>query len=244
MAKIVKRSVVPIYLAGVPWLAFGLFFSLSRVEDYIVCGLISGASFVVGLGLFPTKSFETPDTEESQKESKKDAKKKAKETPKQEPKEQPKQEEPQKTSTGNPKIDALLVERDRALSEMRRLNDNIADEKISDQIDRLESRTRTILDHVVSNPTKLPQIRRFLDYYLPTTLKILNAYDRMDATGISGENISATKEKVAVMMDSICIAFDKQLDTLFSDEALDITTDIKVMEAMLAREGLGNYNMK
>ncbi len=70
---------------------------------------------------------------------------------------------------------------------MRRLNDSIEDEEISAQIDHLEEVTRKIIDLVVKQPKKLPQIRRFLDYYLPTTLKILNAYDRMDAAGISGK---------------------------------------------------------
>ena len=126
---------------------------------------------------------------------------------------------------------------------MRRLNENIPDEKISAQIDHLEEVTRKIIDHVAANPQKLPQIRRFMDYYLPTTLKILNAYDRMDSTGISGENISATKAKVEGMMDTITQAFDKQLDALFGEEALDISTDITVMENLLAREGFGRMNI-
>ena len=136
-------------------------------------------------------------------------------------------------------IDALIKERDRAVGEMRRLNDSIEDEEISAQIDHLEEVTRKIIDLVVKQPKKLPQIRRFLDYYLPTTLKILNAYDRMDAAGISGENIDATKKKVEQMMATISQAFDRQLDALFGDEALDISTDITVMEQMLQREGLG-----
>ena len=96
---------------------------------------------------------------------------------------------------------------------------------------------------MVDQPRKLPQIRRFLDYYLPTTLKILNAYDRMDAVGISGSNIDTTKGKVENMMDTIVQAFDKQLDALFGEEALDISTDITVMENLLAREGLGGMNL-
>ena len=126
---------------------------------------------------------------------------------------------------------------------MRRLNDSIEDEKISAQIDHLEEVTGKIIDQVVAQPKKLPQIRRFLDYYLPTTLKILNAYDRMDAVGISGSNIDATKGKVETMMDTIVQAFDKQLDALFGEEALDISTDITVMENLLAREGLGGMQM-
>ena len=93
-----------------------------------------------------------------------------------------------------------------------RLNDSIEDEGISAQIDHLEEVTRKIIDLVVKQPKKLPQIRRFMDYYLPTTLKLLNAYDRMDSTGIAGDNITATKDKVSAMMDTIVRAFDRQLD--------------------------------
>ena len=121
---------------------------------------------------------------------------------------------------------------------MRRLNDAIADETVSAQIDRLESATKKIIGHVAENPAKLPQIRRFMDYYLPTTLKLLNAYDRMSATGVSGENIDGTLVKVEGMMRNIVAAFEKQLDSLYGADALDISTDITVLETMMAREGL------
>ena len=95
-----------------------------------------------------------------------------------------------------------------------------------------------VVTHVVEHPEKLPQIRKFMNYYLPTTLKLLNAYDRMDDAGISGENIDSTKAKVEKTMAVLVTAFDRQLDALFGDEALDVATDIKVMETLLAREGL------
>ena len=148
------------------------------------------------------------------------------------------------SDTALPEIDKLILERERALSEMRRLNDSIEDETISAQIDHLEEVTRQIIDQVIQEPKKLPQIRRFLNYFLPTTLKILNAYDRMDAVGISGENIDATKAKVEDMMGTIVKAFDKQLDSLFGAEAMDISTDITVMENLLAQEGLSGEQLK
>lgn len=158
--------------------------------------------------------------------------------------EQIKVEEPPKPLS--PELEALKKERDRAVSEMRRLNDNIKDEKISRQIDHLEETTTKIFDVVMEKPEKQPQIRRFLNYFLPTTIKLLNAYDRADATGISGSNIDSTKARVETMLGEIEVAFDRQLDALFGDEELDISTDIKVMESMLAQEGLsdnGNLNM-
>ena len=222
MTKHIKRSVAPIYLIGVTWLAYAMFFSLKTPVDYLLCAITSAVVFVAAKAVFPDKAYTVAGEPEA----------KAKQEKKQEPK-----------STGNPEIDALIKERDRALSEMRRLNDAILDEKISDQIDHLEEVTKKIIDHVVAHPKKLSQIRRFMDYYLPTTLKILNAYDRMDSTGISGSNIDTTKAKVESMMDTITQAYDKQLDALFGEEALDISTDITVMENLLAREGFGPMNI-
>lgn len=224
MAKHVKRSVVPIYLVGAVWLVFGLCFSLHRLSDYLLCAGVSAAAFIIGKAIFPDKSYEMPGE-------------KAEEQPKQEKKEE------KTKSTGNPEIDALIQERDRAVSEMHRLNDAIEDARISAQIDHLEAVTKKIIDQVVAEPKKLPQIRKFMNYYLPTTLKILNAYDRMDSAGIDGENITATKQKVEGMMDTITKAFDKQLDALYGEEALDISTDITVMEQMLQQEGLGGLSM-
>ncbi|KAB4601250.1 hypothetical protein GA029_27685, partial [Bacteroides thetaiotaomicron] len=117
-------------------------------------------------------------------------------------------------------------------------NEAIEDEKISAQIDHLEDTTAKIIQHVVDNPQKRSQISRFLNYYLPTTLKLLNAYDRMDAAGVSGTNIDGTMGKIETMMDTVVAAFDKQLDALFGDVAMDISTDITVMENLLAQEGL------
>lgn len=229
MAKHVKRSTIPIYLVGVVWLVFGLFLSLSQPMDYVLCAVSSIAAFVVGKAIFPDKHYQMPGQEEPKQEKKEE----------QEAKKEPEPQKPEAPkSTGNPEIDNLIKERERALSEMRRLNDSIEDETISAQIDHLEEITSKIIDQVIKEPSKLPQIRRFLNYYLPTTLKILNAYDRMDAAGVSGDNIDSTKQRVERMMGTIVKAFDKQLDALFGAEAMDISTDITVMENLLAQEGL------
>ena len=206
-----KVSVLPIYLLGLVWLGYALVFPLNAPLHYILCAGLSFAAFVLGKAIWPDKVYQTPGAAETKKEAKKEE---------------------------DPKIAALRKEKDRAISELRRLNDAIPDEKISAQIDHLEEVTGNILDHVIEKPEKQPQISRFLDYFLPTTIKLLNAYDRMDSAGISGSNIDATKVKVEQMLDTLCSAFDKQLDALFGEEALDISTDITVMENLLAQEGL------
>ena len=145
-------------------------------------------------------------------------------------------EEP--VSTGNVELDKMIAEGDAAVKTMRMLNDSIQDEKISAQIDRLEAVSTRIFDYVKDHPEKLPQIRKFMSYYLPTTLKLLRSYDELSRQGVSGQNITGTMEKVEGMMDTIVLAFEKQLDGLFGDQAMDISTDITVLDNMMAREGL------
>ena len=89
-------------------------------------------------------------------------------------------------TTGNAELDKMIDACDKAIAEMKRLDDNIADEKISAQIVRLGTLTEKILGQVKADPAKLPQIRKFMNYYVPTTLKLLNAYDRMGAQGVEG----------------------------------------------------------
>ncbi len=150
----------------------------------------------------------------------------------------PKPPAKERKSTGDPEIDKMIDEKDKAIAEMHRLNESIEDETLSAQIDHLESVTDKIVKYVVKHPNKKNQVKKFFNYYLPTTLKLLNAYDRMDEAGISGANIDGTKGKVEEMMGTALSAFDKQLDALFADEALDVVTDISVMENMLKSEGL------
>ena len=216
MAHIVKKSPWPVYAVGLVWLVFGLFLPLYKLIHFLAAAGLSIAAYLVVQKLCPDKTFTVPDPD-----------------PEREP-----------ATTGSPELDELIRQRDLALSEMHRLNDSIEDPKISAQIDHMEAVTDKIIAHVVEHPRKLPQIRKFMNYYLPTTLKLLNAYDRMDAAGISGANIDGTMGKIETMMDTVATAFDRQLDALFGDEALDISTDITVMENMLAREGLAGESLR
>lgn len=226
MSYVKKRSVLPIYFVGIVWLLWGLAGSFSRAWDYILAALLSIAAYFFGKILFPDRGYELQQEQ----------------TEKKAPEAQPAAEE--KKTDYPPEILALMTERDKALSELRRLNAAIKDAEISARIDRLETTTARIVDAVAAEPSKLPQIRKFMNYYLPTTLKLLNAYDRMDSTGASGVNIDGTKGKIEDMLTTICAAFDKQLDALYGEEALDISTDITVLENLLAQEGLGGMTME
>ena len=215
MANKKIASTIPIYAAGIVWLLWSMALPLYAPLHFIGAAAASLAVYVLGRCLIWKDYVVTyPDADGKGKEADKTA--------------QPKQEAAKKQEPAvSPEVAALRAERDRAVGEMKRLNASIADPKISAQIDHLEEVTGKILDYVAEHPEKQSQIRKFLDYYLPTTLKLLNAYDRMDSAG-----------KVEKMMDTIVTAFDRQLDALFGDEALDIATDITVLERMLSGEGL------
>lgn len=238
MARFKKRSVLPIYAIALVWIIFTLVHPLYRASDYVSVILLSAVVFIVAKGIFPTIEYELPDPQPEEDASAGEEPSSHESTQQEDAQEDQNSEKEEKSSTGDPKIDALIQEKDRALGEMRRLNDAIEDPVISQRIDQLEQATGKIIDQVLTHPEKLPQIRKFMNYYLPTTLKILNAYDRMGAAGVSGENIDGTMEKIEAMMDTIVMAFHKQLDALFRDEAMDIASDITVMENLLAQEGL------
>lgn len=131
-----------------------------------------------------------------------------------------------------------VVDNDTFLMEIKQINDAIADEEMSRKIDRIGEITAKILDYQRKNPSRASQLHSFLSYYLPTTLKILRAYAQMEAQGIEGENIRSAKQRIEGMMDKVVEGFEKQLDKLFQDDAMDITTDVEVLERMLDKDGL------
>ena len=136
------------------------------------------------------------------------------------------------------------VERAEAvLTEIRSLNDAIADPEMSRKIDRIGEITGNIFAYLREKPDKEGKLRSFLSYYLPTTLKILGSYAQLEAQGVEGENISAAKERIEGMMDKVVDGFEQQLDRLFQDDAMDITSDVAVLERMLEKDGLGSSGM-
>jgi len=124
------------------------------------------------------------------------------------------------------------------LNELRELNDTIVDFTISERIDRIELLTAKIFRIVEDDPEKLPQIRRFMSYYLPTTLKLLRSYATLEKQDIQGENITAAKESIERILDTLATGFEQQLDQLFHADAIDIAADINVLENLMQQDGL------
>ena len=216
-----RKSTAPFYAAAAVWLAYAVIFPLYEPLHYVLAAGAALLAFLVSSAL--CRSGPAGETAQPQERT---------------------ETEQKPASTGNAELDKMIRDGALAIGEMKRLDENIADPGISADIVRLEQVSAKIFEEVRQHPEKLPQIRRFLDYYLPTTLKLLNAYDRMSGTGVSGENIDTTLAKVEGMMRTIVAAFEKQLDSLYGAEALDISTDITVLENMMAREGLTGDPLK
>lgn len=126
------------------------------------------------------------------------------------------------------------------LDEIRQVNDQVANEKLSAQIDRIGVITAKIFEYQKSHPERSAQLHAFLSYYLPTTLKILRAYAQLESQGVEGENIAAAMSRIEGMMGKVVEGFEKQLDQLFQGDAMDITTDVAVLEQMLQKDGLSS----
>jgi len=146
--------------------------------------------------------------------------------------------------SGDEKVDALLAEGEKAVSEMRRLRDSIPGRQIRDKVDEIISVTDKIFKNLLSDPDDYRQVKRFADFYLPTTIKLLHTYDRFDQSGARGDNVSGTLERINSTLDTILESYRKFFDSLFKNQALDIETDIIVLEKMLKSEGLLDSDMR
>ena len=214
-----KRHTSPIYTFAGVWLVAACFLPMYRLWALLLTlGLSSFCAYLMGkhAAKKEQKQAEAPATEAQPA--------------------QPKTAAPQKSY--GPEIDPILQEGNRALSEMGRIYMSVQDVEVRKKINELMRITDKITQDAIHDPSDIPQIKKFMNYYLPTTIKLLNAYDRMSAQGIEGENLDKSMKSISEMLDQAIVAYKKRLDSLFENQALDIETDIEVMNQMLAREGL------
>lgn len=124
------------------------------------------------------------------------------------------------------------------IRQIRKCNDAIPGEEISEKISRMETLVRRIFERAEAHPEIVPDLKKLMDYYLPMTVKLLNAYAEMDSQPIQGENIQNSKHEIEATLDTLNSAFEKLLDSIFKDTALDVSSDITVLQTLLAQEGL------
>ncbi len=139
---------------------------------------------------------------------------------------------------GNPELHAIIAEGQDYIHRLREMNDNIPGEVISAKLFRLENILKEIFGALREHPEQMPKMQKFMDYYLPTTIKLVGAYEEFDALSVQGEDIREAKSEIEKTLDTINSAFGELLNSLFRTKAYDAETDAQVLKAMLAKEGL------
>ena len=201
---------------GVTAVLYSLIFPLYRIGDFILCGLlslvVSKVISIMGEGLDLT----THNRQDQQNEP------------------EPVAEIP---LSGDDNADEVILKGQEMLHTIRAENDAITDEALSGQMDELERLCVQIFTTVAEKPRKAPQIRKFMNYYLPTTLKMLASYRTMNERGVSVQDMTNARAETIRGMNMVLTACQKQLDNLYKDTMLDVSTDIDVLEQMLRRDG-------
>jgi hypothetical protein len=124
------------------------------------------------------------------------------------------------------------------INELHMLCVKTSDPGICAKIQRIEDLTAKIFRTVEEHPEKKPQVRRFLNFYLPTTIKLLHSYETLEKQGVDGENIQSAKQDIERILDTLITGFEQQLDHLFMSDKLDISSDIDVLESLMHQDGL------
>lgn len=223
-----KRSVIPIYAIGAVWLLY--IGKLGTIRGVISCAVVSAIVYAILRIVLP--GGKQPEQEQAPEADKQP------QAAQPEPEKQEAPKEAEKTEKIPPELQSVINQGNTSIAKIRQLNDEIPDERMSAQIDLIERLTAQIFDCVKEHPEKLKQIRQFLNYYLPTTIKLMEQYVTLQNQSVKTENIEEGMQKIEGLLDKVIVAFQRQLDSLFETDVVDITADIRVMEQMMASEGL------
>ena len=143
-----------------------------------------------------------------------------------------------KAGAHSPQVREVLDRGERFVLELRRCNEAIPGDAVSRKICQMEHTVERIFDRADADPEVIPDLKKLLDYYLPMTIKLLDAYADMDAQPVQGQTIQNSMREIEQTLDTLNLAFDKLLDELFEDTAMDVSSDISVLNTLLAQEGL------
>ncbi len=136
----------------------------------------------------------------------------------------------------------IIMQGEQYVQEIHKCNDEIPGEIISEKIARMENSISMIIGRAKEEPSLTGDLRRLMNYYLPTTVKLLKAYADLDKQGKSSENIEQSKKEIEDTIDTMNAAFDKLFDSMFEVTSMDISTDASVMKTLLEQEGLTGHS--
>ena len=214
-----NKPVLPVYTIAAIWLMYSFFFPIFSIARLVWVASLAALGYHFVKSIIGDKAKKPEQTAQPVEPVK--------------PAAAPAEEKPKYA----PEVQAIVDEGKKAHDELERLYFSIPDLAVKRKVKELMEVSDKIVQDAIDDPSDVPQIKKFLDYYLPTTIKLLNAYDRMGAQGIEGENIGKTMSSINEMLDTAIDAYKKLLDSLFANQAMDIETDIDVMNTLLRREG-------
>ena len=207
--EIKNRSVAPYYVIAVSWILFALLFPMYKLGHFAVIIIISIAEFAILRKIIPPRIERVPL-----------------------PYEPP--------HSGVEDVDKTIEAGAEYIRKFDKIEVDLAklDPKLAAKLAEIRELMNTMFEYVSKNPDKLPKIRRFMNYYLPTLEKLMNTYLELSAEKVKGENITKTLNGIEGILDTIKPAFERMLNDLYEDRAIDISADITVLENMLESEGL------
>lgn len=138
----------------------------------------------------------------------------------------------------SPEVQEVLDKGNEFLDKIHKSNDAIPGVEISAKISRMELIVEKIFERAEKHPEIIPDLKKMMNYYLPMTVKLLDAYEEMDEMPVQGENIQSSKKEIEDTLDTLNQAFEKLLDSVFQETAWDVSSDISVLHTLLAQEGL------
>ncbi len=207
MKKIIRRSVIPVYVSAGIWLICCLFLPMYQLWHYLIYALVTVAAYFIARHFFPGTVEEV-----------------------QLPQAPP--------DSGDPEVDALILQGREQLKELEKLNAEVGSSTLRTHVNALELLGNKIFIALEEDPSRLGRTKKFLNYYLPTTVSLLRRYHSLELQRTGGDNITSTMKKIEDMLCKVEAAFQKQLDNLYEAEAMDITADIQVMQQIMESEGL------
>ncbi|MDE5590728.1 MAG: 5-bromo-4-chloroindolyl phosphate hydrolysis family protein, partial [Acetatifactor sp.] len=150
---------------------------------------------------------------------------------------------PKDGGAGDAELNAMIAEGQECIRKLRDMNDNIPGEEISAKLFRLENLLKEIFEGLKEHPEQKYQMQKFMSYYLPTTIKLVEAYEEFDDLSSQSREIIEAKTEIEKTLDTINSAFEELLHRMFRDTAFDVTTDAQVLQTMLAKEGLAGQDV-
>lgn len=204
---IVKKSAMPIYIAGLIWIILACFLKMTELSDYLIC---IGAS-LLGYVLSEKLKFKPEMIEETIEIA----------------------QTPQEAKNLE-----LQKQRSAILVQLREFDEKIANEDVSLQIRRIEKAVANIYDTLNDQPMAVNKVRKLFSYYLPTLFKLFDSYDKLEDITYKGEQVNKTITQIEHAARIGAEAIEKQYDMLYSDQAMDISSDVKVLETLMKQQGL------